>query len=344
MGTLALWVALFMFGALVIYVLTGGADFGGGIVALLARGPRREAIRELVFHALAPIWEANHVWLIVALVLLFVAFPKAFAAMTTALHIPLTVMLIGIVLRGAAFVFAQYDEETSRARAWWQRVFMWSSLMTPVTFGIVVGAVASGRIRVDASGQVQVGFIEGWMALFPFLVGGFAATLFAYLAAIYLTLETDDTEIRDWLRKLALGLGIALGIGAWVTLWWAQHETLTVYDRLVHSPLARPFHLITGLAAVGALGALWYRRYTLARVAAAVQSVAIMVGWGLAQYPALIVPDVTVAKSAAPASVLRPLLFALLGGTVLLVPSFGYLYWVFKQHTLAMRLQNQRHR
>ena len=338
MGTLAFWIALFMFGALVIYVLTGGADFGGGIVALLARGPRREAIRELVFHALAPIWEANHVWLIVAIVLLFVAFPKVFAAVTTALHIPLTLMLIGIVLRGAAFVFAQYDEETSRARYWWQRVFMWSSLLTPVTFGVVVGAVASGRIRVEPqTGLVQVGFVEGWWALFPFLVGGFAATLFAYLAAIYLLLETEDVGIREWLRKLALGLGVALGVGAWVTLWWAQHETLTVYDRLVHSPLAQPFHLVTGVAALLALLALWRRRYALARISAATQAVAIMTGWGLAQYPALLVPDMTIANSAAPDTVLRPLLIALILGSVVLIPSFGYLYWVFKQHTLAVR-------
>lgn len=338
MGTLAFWVAVFMFGALVIYVLTGGADFGGGIVALLARGPRRDDIRELVFHALAPIWEANHVWLIVAIVLLFVAFPKVFAAVTTALHIPLTVMLIGIVLRGAAFVFAQYDEETSRARYWWQRVFMWSSLLTPVTFGVVVGAVASGRIRVEPqSGLVQIGFVEGWLAVFPLLVGGFAATLFAYLAAIYLILETQETDIREWLRKLAFGLGVALGVGAWVTLWWAQHETLTVYDRLVHSALARPFHVVTGVTALLVLWALWQRRYTVARLAAGAQAIAIMVGWALAQYPALIVPDMTLANSAAPDTVLRPLLIALVAGSFVLIPSFAYLYWVFKQHTLALR-------
>jgi len=182
-----------------------------------------------------------------------------------------------------------------------------------------------------------VGFVEGWWAIFPLLVGGFAATLFAYLAATYLLLETQDIEIREWLRKLALGLGIALGIGAWVTLWWAQHETLTVYDRLVQSALARPFHLGTGVMAVTAFGALWWRRYTLARLAAAGQAVAVLTGWGIAQYPALVVPDLTIAESAAPEAVLRPLLLALVAGSFLLVPAFGYLYWVFKQHTLAIR-------
>src|SRR3954453_19851471 len=136
--------AAVMLAALILYALLAGADFGGGVWDLLSIGPRAKAPRALISHALAPVWEANHVWLILVVVVLFTAFPPAFAAVTTGLHLPLSVMLVGIVLRGSAFTFLHYDA-SERNRRRWGRAFALPSVATPVLLGVVVGALASGR-------------------------------------------------------------------------------------------------------------------------------------------------------------------------------------------------------
>src|SRR5206468_10054029 len=172
--------------ALNAYALLGGADFGGGVWDLLARGPRRERQRHLIAEAIGPVWEANHVWLILAIVLLFTCFPRAFATMAVGLHVPLTLMLIGIVLRGSAFVFQSYGGGGGR-------VFATASLVTPVLLGICVGAVASGTVWLGVrDGTFVTSFIRSWFTPFGFAVGIFTLACFAFLAAVYLTLEAKD--------------------------------------------------------------------------------------------------------------------------------------------------------
>src|SRR6185436_5424124 len=150
-----------------IYALGAGADFGGGVWDLLASGPRQRAQRNAIAHAIGPIWEANHVWLILVIVVLFVAFPVAFAALATALHIPLSVMLIGIVLRGSAFAFRTYGGDDDATQRRWGRIFAMASVVTPVMLGVCAGAVASGAIRVR-DGRVVTDFVSAWLAPFPF--------------------------------------------------------------------------------------------------------------------------------------------------------------------------------
>jgi len=168
--------------ALTFYVLLGGADFGGGVWDLLAGGSRAARQRALIADAIGPIWEANHVWLILVVVLLFVCFPSAFAAISTALHIPLTVMLLGVVLRGSAFAFLHaytHDEQHHDPRPRrWSRVFAVASLITPVTLGVTLGALSTG-IHLDAAGRVQTDFVSEWLAPFPFAVGLFTLWLFS---------------------------------------------------------------------------------------------------------------------------------------------------------------------
>src|SRR5437868_5372604 len=134
--------------ALTFYALLGGADYGGGIWDLFARGPRKRQQRELIADAIGPIWEANHVWLILVVVILFTGFPPAYAAVATALNVPLTVMLICLVLRGSAFAFQSHEAREDAARSTWGRVFAVASLVTPLLLGITLGAIASGRIRI----------------------------------------------------------------------------------------------------------------------------------------------------------------------------------------------------
>jgi cytochrome d ubiquinol oxidase subunit II len=324
-----LWMAGAILSSLTIYALGGGADFGGGVWDLLASGPRARAQREAVAHAIGPIWEANHVWLILVVVLLFVGFPTGFAAITTALHIPLTLMLIGIVLRGSAFAFRSYDVEGDPVQGRWGRVFAVASVATPVMLGISVGAVASGGIPVR-DGRAVTDFVSCWWAPFPVAVGLLCLALFAFLAAAYLTCEVHEPALQDDFRRRGLAAGVAVGACAWAALALAPSGAPLVWAGLLRSWWSLPFHALTAAAALLALATLWRRRYRLARACAMVQTALVLWGWGLAQFPYLLPPDLTFATAAAPARVLRLVLGALVAGLVLLAPSLAYLYKVFK--------------
>ncbi len=331
MLSLEFCIACVMLISLIIYMLTGGADFGGGIWDLFATGPRAKAQRSLISEAIGPIWEANHVWLIVIVVLLFVAFPVAFAAISTALHIPLTLMLIGIVLRGTAFVFRTYDVQSDTTHRRWSRIFAVASVITPVMLGVTLGAVASGTIHVNVeSGQVETDFISAWFAPFPFAIGFFTLTLCALLAAVYLTLETEDPALRTDFRRRALIAAVSVGAMAGLSFVLSADGAPAIRRGLSNAPWSIPFHILTGAVALWAIWTVWKRQFRLARILVPIQVTLIVFGWGLAQYPYLITPDLTFSNTAAPDAVLRPLLIVLGAGGVLLVPAFWYLYAVFK--------------
>jgi cytochrome d ubiquinol oxidase subunit II len=317
--------------ALTIYVLFGGADFGGGVWDLLAGGPRRDRQREVIGHAIGPIWEANHVWLILVIVLTFTCFPPVFARVGTLLHIPLTLMLVGIVLRGSAFTFRTYDDEHDAVQRRWGRVFAVASLVTPVLLGACIGAVAAGRLGpLEGPAGFVERYVAPWCTLFSLAVGLLALALFALLAAVFLTLETDDPELVEDFRRRALWSAIAVFVIAFGALLLAPRQAPLVSAGLLGSAWALPFHVATGVAAVAVLAALWWRRYHLARVAVGAQVSLIIWGWALAQYPHLIPPDLTIRGAAAPDATLRAVLVALALGAVVLLPSLWYMFRVFK--------------
>ena len=319
--------------ALVLYALLGGADYGGGVWDLLARGPRASAQRDLIAHSIGPVWEANHVWLVLAVVLLFVCFPPAFARMGTELHIPLTLALVGIVLRGSAFTFRSYDLRHDEAQRRFGRVFAIASVGTPLLLGVVLGAIASGRLRT--SGSFAERFVQPWLAPFPLAVGAFALVLFAYLAAVYLTLETDDADLQEIFRRRALVSGLLAGVLALTVFLLAGSGAPTIRRGLASSPWTWPLQLATAAAALGALAGLAGRRFHLARLCAGTQVGLIVLGWGAAQYPRLIEPDLTLRSAAAPEATLRLVAWALLAGALVLIPSLLYLFKVFKGGLLS---------
>jgi cytochrome bd ubiquinol oxidase subunit II len=326
---LASAVAVFILFALILYALMGGADFGGGMWDLLATGPRAADQRNAIAGAIAPIWEANHVWLILVVVLLLTGFPTAFAAMMTALNVPVTFMLIGIVLRGSAFVFRHYDSRAGGARHRWGTAFGIASFFTPFVQGMILGALATGQIRVT-DGGVTSGFLAGWLTPFAFACGGFALGLFAFLAATYLTLDTPDcSPLQNDFRRRAVGSGILLGPLAAAVFLTARTGAPDLFHGLTNW-WAPWLLMVTSVCALSALAALGMRRFRVARVAAAGQVTSILIGWCLAQYPNLITPDVTVANAGAPATTLRLLILALGAGTVIVLPSLVFLFRLFK--------------
>ena len=320
--------------SLILYALMGGADFGGGCWDLLARGPRASRQRDLIADSIAPIWEANHVWLILVIVLLFTAWPKAFGAMMTALHIPLTAMLIGIVLRGTAFVFRKYDSKRDTVQRKWSRIFGISSVFTPFAQGVTLGALATGRIRFS-EGTISTGFFAGWLSPFALACGLFALLLFAFLAATYLTVDAmNDPDTQADFRKRALLSEFALGPVAVLVFFTSRQGAPEMYRGLTNwwAPLLLAW---TSLFAVTAVVALWRRVFRLARIAAVGQVATILLGWCLAQYPNLIYPDLTIRNASAPESTLRLLVIALGLGVAVLLPSLYYLFHIFKGRPLS---------
>jgi cytochrome bd ubiquinol oxidase subunit II len=319
--------------ALNAYVLLGGADFGGGVWDLLARGPRKEAQRQLIAQAIGPVWEANHVWLILAIVLLFTCFPAAFARIVVPLNLPLTGVLIGIVLRGSAFAFRGYGGDRDAVQRRWGRVFAVASLVTPLLLGTALGAVAAGAVGVAASGPAQsftARYVWPWLAPFPLSVGVVTLACFAFLAATYLTLEASEGALREDFRRRAIGSGIGVAAAALVALVAAGRSAPLMRLGLVRSTWAVPFQLMTGVVAVAALAGLVRRRYALARVTAMLQVSLVLWGWAWSQYPYVVPPDLDIASAAAPVATLQLVIAALVLGALVLVPSLFYLFRVFK--------------
>jgi cytochrome d ubiquinol oxidase subunit II len=345
-----------MVGSLVLFALLGGADYGGGVWDLFAFGRRARAQRELIADAIAPVWEANHVWLILVVVVLFTAFPPAFAIIATALNIPITLLLIGIVLRGTAFTFRTYDVQRDDVQRRWSLVFSIASIITPILLGTILGATASGTIRVEDH-AVTSGFFSSWLAPFPLSVGLFALALFAFLAAVYLTVEAEQREsqskqheldaapqassdaqhaqtaprkLSEDFRLRAILAGVAVGLLALTVFILSGSGAPTVRAGISRTWWALGLHIVTAIFAIGAFVTLLTRRYKLARILTAGQVTLILLGWAFAQYPNLVEPDLSITSAAAPTITLELLLAALAAGALLLFPSYYYLIRVFK--------------
>jgi len=325
------------------YVLLAGADFGGGVWDLLASGPRRDLQRSAVADAIGPIWEANHVWLILVIVLLFTCFPRAYAHLSTALHVPITLMLIGIVLRGSAFTFRSYDSKADSVQRRWGRVFAMSSVATPVLLGVCLGAVASGNVPIvprDATRTFAELYLLPWLNAFTLSVGVLTLALFAHLAAVYLAWESSDAELRNDFRERAMHAAVCVFIAGTLTIVFARDNAPLVYEGLTSGRVALGMHLVTAIAGLGGIVSLWRRRWLAAVIAAAAQASFLVWGWAWSQFPWMVPPSHTITELAAP-RITQQLVLGVLGvGTVILLPSFVYLFRVFKRRETAFERLN----
>lgn len=315
---------------LTLYVLLGGADFGGGVWDLLARGPSRERERALVAAAIGPVWEANHVWLIFVVTALFAAFPAAFAALGIALYVPFGIAIAGIVLRGAAFAFRAHGDAGSNWQRGWTRVFGIASLVTPMVLGMSAGAIAAGGVRIEGT-AVTAGLIGAWTRPLSWVAGLLALAMCAYLAATYLTVEAlqrGDAELGRRFRRRAIASGIVAGALAGAGLLAIRADAPVLWDGMTKR--GWPFVALSALGGVIAMGATFRGRDRLARLGAVLAVASVVGGWGVAQWPYLIVPDLTASEAAAPASSLRPIAIGYAVGTALVLPSLILLFRVFK--------------
>jgi cytochrome d ubiquinol oxidase subunit II len=325
--------AAVMLVSLGLYAMLGGADFGGGIWDLLASGPRRREQRALIEGAIGPVWEANHVWLVLIVVILFSAFPAAFAEASIALHVPLTLVLVGVVFRGSAFVFLNFEPRGRRFEKRWLSLFGVSSLLTPFFLGVTLGALATTKLHAARApaGAFADRFVWTWLQPFPLLVGVLSSCLCALLAAVYLAVEAEDKALREDFRTRALWAVLATFVAGGAAHFGARVAEPARYLELSDSP----WSWMVLAAVLGAVGlTAWFlraRRYRLARVTAVGLALWTIAGWALWQDECLIRPDVTIHSAAAPEATLRLLVIALAVGAAVLFPSHIWLLRVFKK-------------
>ena len=314
--------------ALTAYAVLAGADFGGGVWDLFASGPRASEQRSAVAEAMGPVWEANHVWLIFMITGLFTAFPVTFGVLALALYVPFTIAMTGVVLRGASFAFRAHGAEAVGPASPWGVIFGVASIVTPFFLGTAAAADASGSIHAPG-GQLASGFLDGWTTPLAVVIGLFALSICAYLAATYLMVENEDRPalLADF-RRRAIAAALVSGVLALLAVAISFFEGSRLIQTLTGRGL--PLFVLALLNGPVALWAVWRSRPRIARVAVIGQVVLVLWAWAIGQWPYLVPPDLTISATAAPAATLTGMLVVISIGGIFLVPSLWLLFRVFK--------------
>ncbi len=315
---------VFILVGLALYAVLAGADFGAGLWQLLAgSGERATRIRDHAHHSMAPVWEANHVWLIFVLTVTWTAYPVAFGSIASTLAVPLFIAGIGIVFRGAAYALRIGTASRSELRSI-DAAFSISSIITPFALGAAIGAIAARRVPVgNAAGRL----IGSWTGPTSILIGVLFVATAAYLAAVYLAADAarhGEAGLESAFRVRALGAGLGAGAVALAGLFVLRSDAHPLYHGLVAGDGLGAV-IVSGVAGVATLVLVWLHRFVLARYSAALAVAAIIAGWALAQQP-LLLPHLTIQDAAAGHDTLVAVIVAVLGGAVILFPSLALLF------------------
>ena len=314
------------------YALFGGADFGGGVWDLLAGDAETgERPRDLIQRSLTPVLEANHVWLIFILVVLWTAFPDAFSAVMSTLYVPLALAAVGIVLRGAGFAFRKSIRSLEARRAA-GAAFALSSVLTPFFMGAVVGAIAAGNVPAAGNGDA----FSSWLAPLPLLVGALFVASGAYVAALFLITDArhaGDDELEAYFARRALAAALLAGALAVAGIFALHSEARYVFDRLTDQGL--PLVVLSGLCGLGVIAQLLRGARQGLRPLAIGAVVAVIWGWGVAQFPYLLPTSLRIDQAAAPGPTLDAVLIVFAIAAVVVLPSLGLLYWLSQREMLG---------
>ena len=329
------WVILFFLAlSLYLYCLLGGADFGVGVHEWFISPKHKREHEDIVKEAIGPVWEANHMWLIIMVVILFVGFPKIYAQVSIYLHIPMTLMLIGIILRGCAFSFRHYDSVEDGSRKYYSLIFSLSSFLTPIMLGVIIGALMLGRIPPVPDGYFHT-YVAPWLNLFSFSVGFFVLTIFVFIAGVFMIGEATIGEFREkYIKRAKIAHIIMILAGAFVFVA-AHFDGLHLLPKFISHPAA----LTAMVAATLSHLVLWWLfevgfAWRL-RILTGFQLFMVIAAWMSLIFPnALFYADGTTLSflnSFAPPKTLAMLGWALIIGTFIFLPLLGYLFFIFKR-------------
>jgi cytochrome d ubiquinol oxidase subunit II len=319
--------------SILLFALAGGADFGAGFWSLLARrGERATEQQQLIERSIGPLWEANELWIVVSAVILWSAFTPAFAAYGTALFVPFVLAIAGVLLRGAFLAFRiEAQEEAPRAYRFFGEIFGSMSIITPFFLGTAAGAIASGRLRLNENELPVDGYFQPWLGPFPIIVGVLGVVTCTYLSAIYLTIDAADNEpLQEDFRLRGIISGVALGVLGVAAIPITRLDAPHMWEGLAPGKLASVLMIVAAAFLVASVVLLFLRRYWFARAAAILQVVSVFCAWAVAQYPYLLVPDITIQDAASPRSVLVAMSVLIIAYIVVLGPALYLLFRLFK--------------
>ena len=335
MNALTLSILFFLGVSILFYVLFAGADFGAGILELFLGPQLKKEQRKLILHAMAPVWEANHVWLILAIVILFMGFPRIYATISIYLYLPIIALLLGIIMRGCAFTFRYYDTLSTFYQPVYSAVFATSSLWASLFLGILAGAVILGRIDPAAVDFYSL-YIAPWLNGFCITLGLFTAGLFTFLASVYLVGETQEDSLRSIFKKKAVSSSLFAMISGAAVFVLAETSGLSLANRFFNHPLS----IAAFLATLPLWVIFWWslskkQAVFRTRFLAALIVALVLLGWFSVQLPEAVrfappALSLTFQNTAAQAASLKALLTALLVGSLIIFPALGYLLRIFK--------------
>lgn len=327
-------VIVYLWTSILLYLLLGGADFGAGIIELFTSKANKIQTRKTLYEAIGPIWEANHMWLIIAIVILFVGFPTIYSTMSVYLHIPLTIMLLGIIARGTAFTFRHYDAVKDDMQDLYNPIFAYSSFITPFFLGIIAGSAVAGTIDTSAKSFVDA-YIFSWLHWFSVSVGLFTVSICGFLAAIFLIGESDNEHDKLRFIKKAKGFNIAAVICGSLVFISSLLENIPLIDWV--------FGNIVGVVAISAatisLILLWYLLYkgksNILRILAGFQVTMILLTTTFRHYPNIVILKnggyLSLVEHSGHDKSIESLALALLIGSVFILPALFYLIYSFQK-------------
>jgi cytochrome bd ubiquinol oxidase subunit II len=324
----------YLYLSILLYLVLGGADFGAGIIEMFTSQKNIRHTRTTLYHAIGPIWEANHMWLIIVIVILFVGFPVVYSTLSVYLHIPLLIMLMGIVARGTAFVFRHYDAVRDEMQELYNNVFIWSSFLTPFFLGVIAGSTISGHINQAATTFAEA-YVFSWFNVFSFSVGLFTVFLCGFMASIYLIGEAQNQNDRRRFVRKAKRMNIAaVGAGALVFLAAVLDEI-----PLLNWVFGHPVGLMAVVVATLSLLFMWRwidtQRVMVPRILVGLQVTMILLAVSYVHFPNLVMlqgdAKISLLENIAPSKTMQALGWALLIGSVFILPALFYLYYSFQK-------------
>ncbi len=335
-------VLLFLAISLLLYVILAGADFGAGIVELLSSKKNQEQTKKTIYRVMGPVWEANHIWIIIMIVILWVAFPKFYNVLVVYLHIPLTLTLLGITLRGVAFVFRHYDAFKDKSQIVYDWMFRVSSLLTPIFIGMTFGATVSGELIITENYtdySFEELFIAPWLNIFSIVVGFFFAGLCAFLSSILLIGEAEANNTNIYLRKSKIATIVIILLG-FIVLTYGFFNDIKFVTAFVNNPYAIGLILLSALLIYPLLHSIKKAKQILSRALAGLQVLFILTAALITHYPYLIITkqaELSLLDGIAPESTITVLGISLIVGGLLIIPGLFHLLKSFKMIKILER-------
>jgi len=329
-------VLFFLFFSLFLYVLLAGADFGGGIIELFSSPKNQEKTKQTIYRVMGPIWEANHIWIIILIVILWIGFPQYFNIFVVYLHIPITLMLLGITIRGLAFIFRHYDAVKGRSQGSYNALFKLGSILSPLFLGVIFGGLVGGNINLFSENpnlSFKEIYIDGWFNIFSLLIGVFYITLCAFIASNFLIGEaSDENELNLYRKKASYSTIVLVLIGFVILLYGYFNEIAFVID-FIENKYSIIAVAISGIVLIPLWKMIKLKRKAWARILAGVQVLLVVSAAMLAHFPDVIITstkEISILDGVAPDSVIQVLGIALLIGGAIILPGLYHLMKSFQ--------------